>query len=517
VRIPQQLRPPWGSSARLQITLGIIVSLVISQVVILVAGNQFMWSSTHRATEQRMDHELADFADYARSPRATDTGEAAPTPAGVLRAYLSMQYPDEEVLLVGTDPATGGQLTLSRTGAADDPLFPPDVRVRLLEAARGDETSGRIDADVDWKTARADSPVGPVRLLVAVNDLSERRETEHTIRTLQVLRLAGLAAIAIVAWLLAGWMLAPIRRIREAADTISVNDLSRRVPTGGPDEIAALSETVNSMLDRVEKAYRTQREFLDDAGHELRTPLTVVQANLDLLPDDPDERAESTRIIQDELDRMTRIVEDLLTLARADRPDFLRPTTEEVSDLVLDVEAKIEVVADREWIVRPEADGVAVVDRHRITQALLQFCANAVRFTGPGDRIEIGCRVREPGQPTVDADRVAGPVPPEPAGERTESRLLWWVRDSGPGIPEGEEADIFQRFHTARGQLRDGRGGTGLGLAIVASIASAHGGRAFAVNAEGGGAVFCIVIPLVCPDDAPPWGSADEEWPPEGD
>ena len=87
--------------------------------------------------------------------------------------------------------------------------------------------------------------------------------------------------------------------------------------------------------------------------------------------------------------------------------------------------------------------------------------------------------------------------PTESAGERDRRRLLWWVRDRGAGIPPGEEESIFERFHTARGQLRDGRGGTGLGLAIVSTIARAHGGRAFAFNASGGGAAFCLVIPFV--------------------
>src|SRR5699024_12828379 len=100
----------------------------------------------------------------------------------------------------------------------------------------------------------------------------------------------------------------------------------------GSDEIGALADTVNAMLARAEDAYGTQREVLDDAGHELRTPLTVVQGNLDLLPDTPEERAETTRIMQDELSRMTRIVEDLLTLARAHRPDLLRTTATTATD-----------------------------------------------------------------------------------------------------------------------------------------------------------------------------------------
>jgi signal transduction histidine kinase len=311
---------------------------------------------------------------------------------------------------------------------------------------------------------------------------------------------------AFLAWWIAGRMIVPVRRIREAAETISAADLSRRVPADGPDEIVSLADTVNEMLGRVEKAYRTQREFLDDAGHELRTPLTVVQGNLDLMPDDPEGREATTRVIQDELSRMTRIVEDLLTLARADRPDFLVSAPTEVAELTLNIEAKVEVLADRDWNVLPYAEGVALLDPHRITQALMQFCSNAVRFTEPGDRIEIGCRILRPGEPTIPAETAEGAPPTDTVSELTGRRLLWWVRDRGAGIPPGEEESIFQRFHTARGQLRDGRGGTGLGLAIVSTIAGAHGGRAFAFNARGGGAAFCLVIPFV-----PGGSTADDE------
>src|SRR5699024_4592393 len=135
----------------------------------------------------------------------------------------------------------------------------------------------------------------------------------------------------------------------------------------------------------------------------------------------------------------------------------------------------------------------------------LQFCSNAVRFTRPGVPIEVGCRVIEPGAPTIPADAPADTPPPAPRGEDRTRRLLWWVRDRGAGIAQGEEESIFDRFHTARGQLRDGRGGTGLGLAIVSTIARAHRGRAFAFNARGGGAAFCIVVPYVpsTPEAAP--------------
>lgn len=490
----------WWSSARLRITVGITLTSAALFAGMVLFILQLLALNADRTTDTRLNREAADFSTFISAGilPSFEIQTGTPTPEELIRAYLSQQYPAAEMLLVGTANESGTQFTLSRYGAENDPLFVPALRsqIQRIGLTSGEE-SGTIDDSVRWRKVSVESPGGPATLVVAINDQGAHQDTVRVADILVFTSLGGLVLSALMAWFLAGRMLVPVRRIRETADTISADDLSRRVPSDGPDEIVALAETVNALLGRMEDAYQTQRDFLDDAGHELRTPLTVVQGNLDLLPDDPDERAETTRIMQDELSRMTRIVEDLLTLARADRPDFLRTVPTDVTDLVLDIEAKIDVVADRNWTVLPYAEGVAMLDPHRITQALIQFCSNAVRFTRPGDRIDIGCRVLEPGEPTVPIDHVEGRVPTEPHGENATRRLVWWVRDRGAGIPEGEEESIFQRFHTARGQLRDGRGGTGLGLAIVSTIARAHSGRAFAFNAAGGGAAFCIMVPFM--------------------
>ena len=127
-----------------------------------------------------------------------------------------------------------------------------------------------------------------------------------------------------LAWLIAGRVLAPVRELEETARSITESDLTHRLVVNGDDELARLAATFNAMLDRVEGAFRSQRQFIDDAGHELRTPITVIRGHLELLGDDPTERAEVRTIVIDELDRMSRMVNDLLLLARAERPDFLR-------------------------------------------------------------------------------------------------------------------------------------------------------------------------------------------------
>lgn len=501
---PETRNPPsvrWWYSARLRVTAGITLITAAVFAAMVVFTLQLLNLSTERVTDSRLNREAADFTTFMTAGILPSFESDSPTVEQLIRAYLAQQYPASELLLIGTANGSGTQFTLSRYSSDADPLFPPAVRSQIQRIGLvSTQNSGVIDESVRWRKATVESPAGTANIVVAVNHGGADQETDNVADYLFFTSAGGMVLSALLAWWIAGRMIVPVRRIREAAETITADDLSQRVPSDGPDEIVSLADTVNDMLERVEDAYRTQREFLDDAGHELRTPLTVVQGNLDIMPEDEEGRAATTRLIQDELSRMTRIVEDLLTLARADRPDFLLAAPTDVAELVLDIEAKIEVTADRDWRVMPYAEGVARLDQHRITQALLQFCSNAVRFTGPGDTIEIGCRVLEPGDPTIREGAATGHRADPPRREIDSRRLLWWVRDHGAGIPVGEEESIFDRFHTARGQLRDGRGGTGLGLAIVSTIARAHGGRAFAYNATGGGATFCFVVPFVSSD-----------------
>jgi signal transduction histidine kinase len=208
-----------------------------------------------------------------------------------------------------------------------------------------------------------------------------------------------------------------------------------------------------------------------DVSHELRTPITIIRGHLETLGHDPDERREAVAIVMDELDRMSRLVDDLLVLARSSRPDFLRVEPLDLDLLTHDLFAKARQLGDREWGLDGVAVGLIHADRQRLTQAIMNLADNAVRHTAEGDRISIGSSIDD-----------------------RETRL--WVRDSGPGISEADQRRIFERF--AAGEKR---GGAGLGLAIVRAVAEAHGGRVEVDSAPGLGATFTIVIPT---DTMPP-------------
>jgi two-component system, OmpR family, sensor kinase len=284
---------------------------------------------------------------------------------------------------------------------------------------------------------------------------------------------AGLLVLlvgSLLAWRLADRIVDPVGRLTRTARSISGSNLSRRIEVTGHDEVAQLATTFNAMLDRLQRAFASQREFLDDAGHELRTPLTIVSGHLELLPDDPAEREQTLALVADELERMGRIVDDLLLLAKHEQPDFLQLSPVELAPLLDELHSKAAALGprEREWIVERRDRGIVVADRQRLTQAMLQLAHNAI-VHGGGGPIFLGCAMHE-----------------------TEARL--WVRDVGPGIPTAEQGRMFDRLRQGTAARRGD--GTGLGLAIVRAIAEAHGGRVELDSAPGRGATFAIVVPV---------------------
>ena len=330
---------------------------------------------------------------------------------------------------------------------------------------------------------RVDTPGGEVEFLavplragdatvgVFVVAIFRRFETGDLGTITAALAGVGLAVLllgAFLTWRAAHRVIAPVNAVTRTAHQISETDLSRRIPVTGDDEVAQLARTFNDMLDRLESAFATQRRFLDDAGHELRTPITIVRGHLEVMGDEPQERAATLALVLDELDRMSRLVDDVLTLAKAERPDFLDYEPVDVAALSHEVHVKAAALAPRDWSLSDTGRGVIVADRQRLTQALVQLAQNAVQHTGEGDAIVLSSSV------------AAG-------------RARFSVRDSGPGIAPGQQERIFERFRRGPDARREG---AGLGLAIVRAIAEAHGGRVEVSSHPPAGAVFTIDIPV---------------------
>ncbi len=306
-------------------------------------------------------------------------------------------------------------------------------------------------------------------LYVRAVDLgAELQPVTFAMTTYVIAAVAVLFAIGIVGWFVTGRLLSPIRRLRETADAISITDLSHRLEPTGNDDIADLSRTVNSMLDRLEDSVDGQRQLLDDVRHELKTPITIVRGHLELMnPQDAADVASARDIGIAELDRLTRLVEDIDLLATAEAESYsldpvdLTALTERIAELVA-------VIPGHTWTIEARAEGGTIGDQDRLLQAWLQLADNAAKYTPEGSPIEIGSAHSDDG-----------------------SRL--WVRDHGPGIPPGARARIFRRFD--RAHVKRSVGGSGLGLAIVDAIAKGHGGHCVVTDTPGGGATFTIHLP----------------------
>jgi signal transduction histidine kinase len=223
------------------------------------------------------------------------------------------------------------------------------------------------------------------------------------------------------------------------------------------------------MLDRLEAAFEGQRQFTADASHELRTPMTIIRGQLEVLGDDPEEREEAMEIVFDEPDRMGRLVDDLLVLARAKQPDFLHLEPVNIASLTVDLHSKARSLAPRTWKLENKGSGIVEADRQRLTQAVIQLAQNAVQHTSEGAEIALGSALND-------------------------GHLQLWVRDSGPGIAPEDQERIFHRF-TRGPDRRRNSDGAGLGLSIVRAIAEAHSGSVHVISRRGEGATFTMELP----------------------
>ena len=299
---------------------------------------------------------------------------------------------------------------------------------------------------------------------------------------LDVLVIGTLIAISVAG--LAGWYstkraLDPLEDVTQAALQITrADDLSRRIPYEGPsgDEVGQLIHTFNQTLGRLENLFNTQRRFMADVGHELRTPLTVIKGNVGLMRRMKAMDDESLSGIEGEVDRLSRLVGDLLLLAQAESGKLpLDRRTVELDTLVLEAMQQMRVLAGEKLTLRlGDIDQVLVCgDKDRLKQVLLNLISNAIYYTQPKGEVVVG----------------VGKI-------GSQARLI--VSDNGPGIPAADLPHIFERFYRgekSRTRSRDGKG-FGLGLSIAYWIVHNHGGKIDVDSMEGQGTTFCVWLPL---------------------
>lgn len=472
--VPGPLRPAWSVRAR------VIAAVVVLTGLALLLSGVIVYNRGHALTQERVAAELGRAADEFRAlategvDAATGARFAAAEPLLRVAVQRSVLAPTEGVLGIVDGRVRWAAQSGVELRLEDDPEF---VAAVLPLAGASTISQGTLATSLrDYRYLVV--PVGfgdaaPSGALVRAVDFgAEEALLGEVSRSFVLVAVGSLLLVGLLIWLLVGRLLEPISWMRRTADEISETDLGARIPVRGADDVSALAETFNSMLDRLEGAVGAQRALLDDVGHELRTPLTIMRGHLELLdPHDPDDVAATRTLVLDEADRMGRLVDDLLALAKAERAEFMQPEATDLARLTDETLVKATALGPRHWVLDELAEAEVVLDPQRVAQAWLQLAANAVRFSADGSTVGLGSRI-----------------------EGNQVRL--WVRDEGVGIDPADHERVLRRFE--RGSAA---GGSGLGLAIVAAIARAHGGRVEIESERGRGSRISMVVPVRTEED----------------
>jgi two-component system sensor histidine kinase MprB len=384
--------------------------------------------------------------------------------------------PDETKLPVGValppekfGAATGVAQIVTPEGGVVGPADAVKSTIPVTESAF-DVATGRKKAALNDQTVRGvhlrvlsvKLPGGEV--LQVARPLTEVDNTLGHLRWILLAVTAGGVALAAgLGLFVARGTLKPVRRLTDTAEHVAATqDLSRRLPEGGRDELDRLGASFNTMLAALESSREAQRQLVADASHELRTPLTSVRTNVELLAHAPDlpetERERIVVAVGDQVEELTVLVGDLVDLARpngcegGEEPEEVRLDLL-VADAVTGARAH---VVDREFIVDVEPSMVSG-SRPRLYRAVRNLLDNAIKWGPPGSPVEVSLH---------------------------DGELI--VRDHGPGIPDEDLPHVFDRFY--RSPSARGLPGSGLGLAIVRQVAEAHGGSVSAESLNDGGA-----------------------------
>jgi two-component system OmpR family sensor kinase len=472
-------------SIRLRLTLLYTAILALT----VIAFSAILYSTQTRTTYAGIRANLVRQASFFGEPRAPD--ERAPEefsdreepPPGEPR---DMQLPSGTLFGRWTQTRSiDGEVT-GRTLDLSDATLP--LSAKGLQAAQAGEgwfeTATVQDEPLLIYSQLAAQPASePVIVQVAF----PIDQPQQYLSTLRLMLIAGSSLAVLVAfglgWALAGTALSPIQRITQTAQTIGAErNFARRVAHDGPsDEVGQLALTFNDMLAELESGYRqlesslqSQRRFVADASHELRTPLTTVRGNIELLrrrpPVDASEQAEILADTTEEVDRLIRLVNQLLVLARVDAGQALRRDALTLAGLLEDVCRQARLLTPRPQIncLAPE-DLTVEGDRDALKQVLLILVENALVHTPPGTAVTI-------------------------TASESDGTAMVRVADGGPGIAPDVLEHIFERFY--RGDTsRSGRG-AGLGLAIAKELVEAMDGSIAVESQPGRGAVFTVTLPL---------------------
>jgi signal transduction histidine kinase len=463
---------------------------LVSTAIVFVA----VYGGTGEELRHQIDSEIAgDSAELAHNLAMAK----ARTPRQLAHAatrYIDAQpFSASSTLLFALVP--GQQASTNRPELFGNP--PPDDGETYAEQEQENRLAAHLLVAGDGYSTLLLPDVGNLRLLkrsllvpgglqvtIGVGEpLAAVARAQHGVaRAFIVAGLLALASALLGAYLIGARVSRPLRSMAAVAARVDAGDLHPRIhdTDGRAEEVRVLADAFNHMLDRLTDAFAGQRAFVADASHELRTPLTVIRGQLEVLASQPQPSAEEVRrverLVQAEIARIGRLVDDLLLLARTEQSEFLRVESIDLPSYVQELWDGVSLVAQRRFELGPVPAGTLRADPDRLAQALRNLLNNAIDHTAP-ERGLVRMRVQQ----------------------RPGGRVRFLVEDDGPGIPAEQRERVFDRFHRTDAARDRASGGTGLGLAIVRAIVDAHGGSVSAGESPEAGACIELELPGTVP------------------
>jgi signal transduction histidine kinase len=486
--------------------------LALSVALLIAVSFAITFAAVYRGTgsslSHQIDREIAGDADAFSSMLATTHAHTPAQVRAVAERYaLDQPYTGSSTLLFalvpGAVPATNQPELFDLHARADTGETQAEQELENVSAARLQHPAigySRLElpdvGHLRLLTRHVRIAGGPTVMIGVGEPLAAVHSAQ--VGVAKAFILAGILVLIcalLAAYLIGTHFSAPLRGMASVAARVDAGDLHPRMHEAQdpPEEIHVLTEAFNHMLDRLTEAFAAQRAFVADASHELRTPLTVIRGQLELLESERDpSRAEVRRVsalVQGEIVRISRLVDDMLLLARSERAEFLQPRTLELRAYMSELWEAIEPIAPRRFELGAVPEGTLRADPDRLAQALRNLLTNAIEHTAEPDGL-VRMTVT-----AIPARATPGAASATPRGES----LRFTVDDDGEGIPEDQRELVFGRFHRTD-SARDRRsGGAGLGLAIVRAIAEAHGGSVSAAESPQGGARITLEIPGFTP------------------
>ena len=469
------------------IILFLIVALMLVAVVFLTRGvrsfylNDFYDSMAEVFSDQGLAEDLRSAAEERDAEYLSDILAVYAGRLGIdsgTRNYHILSGADGEWLAGSVTPENG--------------LV--EITPNIVTALSG-ESGSASDPNAEYMDLALPVDGGDEGYIIYIIDNREtiRSLNEALLRIIAEALAVGLVISVFLSLLLAKTMIAPIQELTHAAEKVASGDFTDKVANDSKDEIGVLTRTFNNMagqlentLDDLKRSEQMRREFVANVSHELRTPITGVKSYAETLAHDPDIPAETRErflnVILNESDRMTKIVQDLLTLSRFDAGSFTFSFDEfSFETSVRDVynAVRMEALAHRHEFTLECESGIPRIrgDKARVEQVLMNMVSNAIKYTKDGGRIAMKAGVR--------------------GGE------VWCsVKDNGIGIPKEDVQKVFDRFYRVDKARSRESGGTGLGLSIAQEIVVRHGGRIDLKSRLGHGSTITVWLPVEGPKDA---------------